>query len=181
MPSLCLYFQVHQPLRIKKYRVFDVGCDHNYFNDESESNLNNRKVLKKVAEKSYLPANKILLKLLKKYPKFKISYSFSGIFLEQTKDFCPEVLKSFSDLVKTGKVEILSETYYHSLAFFYNLAEFESQIDLHKKAIKNFFKVTPKVFRNTELAYTNDLAKWADKKGYKAILAEGWDNILGLA
>ncbi len=178
MSSICLYFQVHQPQRIKKYRVFDVGNDHSYFNDDSDTNLNNKKILKKVAEKSYLPANELLLKLLKKYKEFKISYSFSGVFLEQLADF-PEVLKSFQKLVKTGKVEVLSETYYHSLAFFYSRSEFESQVGLHKRTIKKLFNVTPKVFRNTELAYTNDLAVWADGKGYKAILAEGWDPILG--
>ena len=150
MSSICLYFQVHQPQRIKKYRVFDVGNDHSYFNDDSDTNLNNKKILKKVAEKSYLPANELLLKLLKKYKEFKISYSFSGVFLEQLADF-PEVLKSFQKLVKTGKVEVLSETYYHSLAFFYSRSEFESQVGLHKRTIKKLFNVTPKVFRNTEM------------------------------
>lgn len=179
MPSVCLYFQAHQPLRVKKYRIFDVGNDHKYFNDFSNSNLNNKKVLAKVAEKSYLPANELLLKLLKKHPDFKISYSFSGIFLEQLENYLPKVLRSFRKLVQTGRVEILSETYYHSLAFFYSRQEFESQVALHGNAIKRIFDVKPKVFRNTELAYNNDLAKWADKKGYKAILAEGWDKFLG--
>jgi alpha-amylase len=179
MSSICLYFQVHQPLRVKKYRVFDVGNDHLYFNDDSETNLNNKKVLKKVADKSYLPANKVLLELLKKHPKFKFSISFSGIFLEQAVKFYPEVIESFQELIATKRVEILSETYYHSLAFFYAREEFESQVELHASKIKELFGVTPKVFRNTELAYTNELAHWADEKGYKAILAEGWDKVLG--
>jgi len=179
MPSICLYFQVHQPLRVKRYRVFDVGINHKYFDDNSETNLNNKKVLQKVAEKSYLPANKILLELLKKYPEFKISYSFSGVFLEQLKSYMPKVLRSFRKLIETGRVEILSETYYHSLAFFYSKNEFVSQVELHKQVIKDTFGLSPKVFRNTELAYTNDLAFWADKAGYKAILAEGWDPVLG--
>jgi alpha-amylase len=179
MPSVCLYFQVHQPLRIKKYRIFDVGADHNYFNDTSETNLNNKKTLRKVAEKCYLPANKTLLKLLKKYPQLKIGYSFSGIFLEQLNDYLPDILRSFRELIKTGRVEVLNETYYHSLAFFYSRAEFESQVALHRDAIWNLFKLKPEVFRNTELAYSNELAKWADDKGYKAILAEGWDSFLG--
>jgi len=179
MSSICLYFQVHQPLRVKKYSVFSIGNDHKYFNDDSETDLNNKRILKKVAEKSYLPANKTLLSLLKKHKGFKISYSFSGVLLEQLAKDMPEVLESFQELVKTGGVEVLSETYYHSLAFFYSKTEFESQVEYHKKAIKKYFGVTPKVFRNTELAYTNDLAKWADDKGYKAILAEGWDPILG--
>lgn len=179
MPSVCLYFQAHQPLRVKKYRVFDVGKDSEYFNDYSNSNLNNKKVIAKVTEKSYLPANQLLLKLLKDHPEFKISYSFSGIFLEQLEEYLPKVLKSFRKLVDTGRVEILSETYYHSLAFFYSKEEFESQVKLHQKAIERIFDVKPKVFRNTELAYNNELAKWADGKGYKAILAEGWDKFLG--
>lgn len=179
MPSICLYFQVHQPLRIKKYRVFDIGHDHKYFNDSGFSNLNNRNVLQKIANKAYLPANELLLDLLKKYKDFKISFSFSGIFLEQLKKYNPSLLKSFRSLVKTGKVEILSETYYHSLSFFYSLSEFESQVDLHKKMIADIFDKKPAVFRNTELAYNNDLAYWADRRGYKAILAEGWDTILG--
>src|SRR4030042_6492721 len=179
MPSVCLYFQVHQPMRIKKYRIFDVGKDHEYFNDNSSSNLKNRKILRKVAEKSYLPANKLLLKLLKKYPDFKISYSFSGVFLEQLSMYLPDVLRSFRELVKTGRVELMNETYYHSLAFFYSSGEFENQVALHKDTIWKLFKKKPEVFRNTELAYTDELAQWADAKGYKAILAEGWDSFLG--
>ncbi|KKR10444.1 MAG: Glycosyl hydrolase, family 57 [Candidatus Woesebacteria bacterium GW2011_GWA1_39_21] len=179
MPSICLYFQVHQPLRVKKYRIFDIGKDHNYFNDQSFSNLNNKNILEKVANKAYLPANELLLSMLKKNKDFKISFSFSGIFLEQLKEFNPRLLKSFRDLVKTGKVEILSETYYHSLSFFYSLAEFESQVELHRKIIWDLFGKKPAVFRNTELAYNNDLAYWANQNGYKAILAEGWDTVLG--
>lgn len=166
-------------MRIKKYRVFDIGHDHEYFNDSGFTNLNNKNILEKVANKSYIPANELLLSLLKKHKEFKISFSFSGIFLEQLKKFQPKLLKSFQDLVKTGKVEILSETYYHSLSFFYSITEFESQVELHKKMIFDLFGKTPVVFRNTELAYNNDLAYWADKAGYKAILAEGWDTILG--
>lgn len=179
MPSVCLYFQVHQPLRIKRYRIFDVGNDHEYFNDTSETNLNNKKVLGKVSQKSYIPANNLLLKLLKKYKNFKISYSFSGVLLDQIQENFPEILESFRKLVDTGRVEILSETYYHSLAFFYSKNEFESQVDLHRERINKVFGLSPVVFRNTELAYSNDLAKWADKAGYKAILAEGWDSFLG--
>ena len=178
MPSICLYFQVHQPVRVKKYRIFDVGHDHKYFNDSSETNLNNQKVLEKVSKKSYLPTNELLLKLLKKHKDLKLAYSFSGVLLEQLEEKFPKVLYSFKKLVDTGRVEILSETFYHSLAFFYSIAEFESQVSLHEEKIMKTFGVTPKVFRNTELAYSNDLAVWADKKGYKAILAEGWDQFL---
>ncbi len=179
MASICLYFQVHQPIRIKKYRIFDIGNNHSYFDDNSGSNLNNLKIIKKVAEKSYLPANEVLLSLLNKHNNFRCAFSFSGVFLEQVAKCYPKVLSSFRKLVKTGRVELLSETYYHSLAFFYSRDEFESQVTLHRETLKKLFGLTPKVFRNTELAYNNDLARWADKNGYKAILAEGWDSILG--
>ena len=179
MPSVCFYFQVHQPLRIKKFRIFDVGHDHQYFNDVSETDLNNRKMLEKVSGKSYLPANDLIYRLLKKYKDLKFAFSFSGVLLEQLEDGFPKVLNSFRKLIDTGRVEVLSETYYHSLAFFYSLSEFESQVRLHEEKVKKIFGVRPKVFRNTELAYSNDLALWAEDKGYKAILAEGWESFLG--
>ena len=179
MASICFYFQVHQPYRIKKYRIFDIGNNNEYFNDRSDSNLNNEKILLKVAGKSYLPTNKLLLKLLKQHPEFKIAFSFSGVLLDQLEEFSPETLLSFQELVKTGQVEILSETYYHSLSFLYSREEFKKQVERHKRKIKKIFNVTPKVFRNTELVYNNDLAWEVEQMGYKGILAEGWDDILG--
>src|SRR3989344_4674029 len=151
MPSICLYFQVHQPIRIKRYRIFDVGRDHNYFDDAGTSNLNNKKVLKKVIEKSYQPATELILKLLKKHPEFKVSYSFSGVLLEQMEESSPDMISLFKKLIKTKRVEILAETYYHSLSFFYSRSEFESQVKLHREKIEKVFGVTPKSFRNTEL------------------------------
>lgn len=177
--NICLYFQVHQPLRIKKYRVFDIGLDDNYFNDVSDTPLNNKKVLEKVANKCYLPANKIFRELLEKHPQLKLSYSFSGVFLEAAQNFYPEVLESFKRLVDTGRVEILSETYHHSLSFIYSPAEFRRQVQLHKKKIKEIFGLEPKVFRNTELIFNNNLAYEAEGLGFEGILAEGADRILG--
>jgi len=179
MPSICFYFQVHQPYRIKKYRIFDVGHDHEYFNDKSDTDINNEKILHKVAKKCYLPTNALLLELLNKHPEFKISFSFSGVLLDQLEEFSPETLTSFQKLVKTGRVEILDETYYHSLAFLYSKDEFVRQVELHRAKVKKLFGVTPTVFRHTELVYNNELAKMVEGMGYKAILAEGWDNILG--
>jgi len=178
MTSICFYFQVHQPYRIKKHRVFDIGKDHEYFNDKSDSNLNNEKILLKVASKSYIPANQLFLKLLKKHHELKISFSFSGVFLDQLEEFSPEVLMSFQELARTGQVEILSETYYHSLSFLYSKEEFKKQVEKHARKIKKIFSMTPTVFRNTELIYNDDLAQEVEKMGYKGILAEGWDNIL---
>ena len=178
MASICFYFQVHQPYRIKKYRVFDIGNDNEYFNDRTDCDRNNEKVLLKVAGKSYLPTNKLLLKLLKQHPEFKISFSFSGVFLDQLEEFSPETLLSFQELVDTGQVEVLSETYYHSLSFLYSREEFKKQVQRHKRKIKKIFNVTPQIFRNTELIYNNDLAWEVEQMGYKGILAEGWDDIL---
>ena len=164
---------------MKKYRIFDIGREANYFNDQSESNLNNEKVLRKVAAKSYLPATKLLGELLKRHPEFRASFSFSGVLLEQLAAWAPEVLEEFQKLVATGRVAVLGETYYHSLAFFYSLAEFERQVSLHEKLIKKYFGLKPKVFRNTELAYNDNLGAWAERAGYKGVIAEGWDKVLG--
>ena len=179
MLSICLYLHVHQPYRIKHYKVFDVGNDHNYFNDGSQTDLNNRYIVEKVAKKSYLPTNKILLELLEKHPEFKVSMSISGVALEQFKEYAPEVLASFQELVKTGRVELIADTYHHSLAFFYSPEEFQQQVQAHHDILKELFDYEPKVFRNTELSYNNDLAKWAEEQGYIGILAEGWDPVLG--
>lgn len=179
MLSICMYFQVHQPYRIKNYRIFDIGNDSSYFNDSGQTDLNNKKILRKVAEKCYLPANALLLELLKKHPDFKITFSLSGVFLDQAEEYYPKVLESFKKLVKTGRVEILSETYYHSLSFLYSEKEFKAQIELHKEKIQRVFGVTPQVFRNTELIYSDSIGKIIESLGYKGILTEGADKVLG--
>ena len=174
-----MYLHVHQPYRIRHYTVFDAALKHDYFNSEYQSNASNERVLKKVAQKSYLPTNKTLLKLMNKHPEFKLSLSITGTVLEQLELWAPEALRSFQELCATGRVEIVAETYHHSLAFFYSLSEFEIQVKMHETIIEKLFNQKPKVFRNTELAYNNELAKWAEINGYKGILAEGWDPILG--
>ena len=132
-----------------------------------------------MAEKSYLPTNKILKELLDTQPGFRFALSFSGTVLDQFEAYRPDVLESFRDLVKSGRVEILADTYYHSLAFFYSVPEFERQVKQHNKRIYDLFGYQPKVFRNTELSYRNDLAKWCEDNGYLGIMAEGWDPVLG--
>ncbi len=179
MPSVCFYFQVHQPFRVKKYRYFDIGKDHDYFNEKGDNDLNNEKIMKKVARKSYLPTNQVLLDLLEEEPEFKISFSFSGVALEQMEKYAPEVIDSFQKLVDTGRVEILAETYYHSLAFLYSKEEFRKQVELHEKKINEIFDYQPKIFRGTELSYSNDLAEEVEDMGYEGILTEGVDRILG--
>ncbi|MEI6532302.1 MAG: glycoside hydrolase family 57 protein [Candidatus Roizmanbacteria bacterium] len=178
MSSVCFYFQVHQPFRVKKYRIFDVGHDHDYFNDYGHNSLSNEKIFKKVMNKCYLPTNAVMLELLKKHPQFKISYSISGVAMEQMEMYAPEVIESFQKLVNTGRVELLSETYYHSLSFLFSKSEFERQILLHKQKVKKLFDYEPKVFRNTELIFNNELAHTIESMGFDGILAEGVDRIL---
>lgn len=176
--SIALYLHAHQPWRLRDYTIFDAASAHNYFDTGSETN-SNHSVLKKVSYKSYIPTNQRLISLLERYPQFKLNLSITGLLLEQLEQWEPDVLKSFQDLAATGRLEIAAETYYHSLAFFYDKSEFERQVDQHTRKIQELFGLTPAVFRNTELAYNNDLARWADAKGFKAILAEGWDPVLG--
>lgn len=177
--AIVLYLHVHQPYRIRHYTVFDSGMKHDYFEAPYDDNASNERILKKVAEKSYLPTNARLLQLLNENPEFKVSLSITGTVIEQMERWSPESLESFKRLTETGRVEIVAETYHHSLAFFYSREEFEVQVAMHRRKIQEVFGQTPQVFRNTELAYNNDLAYWADQAGYKGVLAEGWDPILG--
>ena len=174
MLHICFYFQVHQPYRLRGYQFFDIGNNSNYFDDKK-----NRAILRKVAKKCYLPTNQLLLQLLKKYPAFKISFSLSGVVLDQCIAYCPEVIRSFQELVSTGQVELLAETYYHSLAFLYSHDEFCKQVQRHDEKIQRLFSVVPTVLRNTELIYRNDLGTVAEKMGYKGVIIEGADKILG--
>ena len=175
MSALCFYFQVHQPYRLRHYTFFDIGVD-SFYEDEDA----NCGIMLKVARKCYLPMNALLLKLIRKYDgRFKVSFSISGTALDQFEAYAPEVIQSFRELVATGCVELLSETYNHSLAFLYSPEEFREQVALHDERIEALFGVTPRVFRNTELIYNNDLARAVEAMGYKAVLAEGADHVLG--
>ncbi|MDB5176043.1 MAG: uncharacterized protein JWM81_901 [Candidatus Saccharibacteria bacterium] len=177
--AIVLYLHVHQPYRIRHYTVFDTANEHDYFDAAYEDQESNERILHKVATKSYIPTNQRLLQLLRDNPQFKLSLSITGTVIEQLERWSPEALDSFKELCATGRVEIVAETYHHSLAFFYSRAEFEMQVDMHKRKVQEVFGQTPQVFRNTELCYNNDVAFWADKAGYKGVLAEGWDPILG--
>lgn len=177
--GIVLYLHVHQPLRVRKYSIFDTAEHHDYFDEsDTSSDRNNEKVLRKVADKSYRPMNALLEKLLAKHPDFRVSFSITGTFIEQAEKWAPDVLESFKRLVATGQVDIVAETYYHSLAFFYSRSEFEHQVEIHRQKIKELFGIEPSVFRNTELSYNDELAKWAEGYGFKGILAEGWDPVL---
>ena len=178
--AICFYLHVHQPYRLRHYTIFDAGVHQDYFADTTPNALtNNRFIIDKVADKSYRPMNATLQHMLDTNPNFKFSLSISGTLLEQLQEWAPDVVESFKRLVASGRVEIVAETYHHSLAFFYSIKEFEAQVKLHKELVQSLFGVTPTAFRNTELSYNNDIAYWADKAGYKAIITEGWDPILG--
>ena len=175
MVSVCFYFQVHQPPRLRKYSVFEIGHHKEYFDEQK-----NEAIIKKVSNKCYLPANRLVLDLISRTDgKFKVAYSMTGIVLEQLEKYAPEVIGSFKELVETGCVEILDETYHHTLACLYSKEEFREQVGMHNKKIRQLFNFKPKVFRNTELVYSNEVAALAGKMGYKGILAEGADHILG--
>ena len=173
MASVCFYFQVHQPFRLRRYSVFD--SEPTYFDD-----FKNAEICRKVSNKCYLPANNMFLELIRKYDgAFRISYSITGVIMEQFEQASPKVLDSFKELADTGCVEFLAETYYHSLSFLYSRDEFVEQVDLHRSKIRSLFGQNPKVFRNTELIYNNELAQLVAQMGFKAVLCEGADHILG--
>ena len=175
MVSTCFYFQVHQPMRLRRYSIFEIGSHNNYFDGQK-----NEAIIRKIAHKCYLPANRIMLDLINKTGgKFKVAYSFTGILLEQLEKYSPEVIESFRKLVDTGSVELLDETYHHTISFMHSRDEFKDQVKMHNKKIRELFNYKPKVFRNTELIYNNELASFVEGMGYKGILAEGADHILG--
>ncbi len=175
MQSVCLYFQVHQPYRLKKYRFFNLGNDHYYYDDYL-----NKSIMERVAAKSYIPMNNLLLDLIKKHGKaFKVSFSISGLALEQFQEFTPQVLASFRQLAQTGNVEFLAETYAHSLAGMKSKNEFVRQIKMHQEKIKELFGVNPQTFRNTELIYSDEMGETIAEMGFKTMLTEGAKHVLG--
>ena len=174
MSSVCFYFQVHQPFRLRHYTVFDKSPS--YFDE-----FKNASICRKVANKCYLPTNRLLLNLIRKFDgQFRVSFSVTGVLLEQFAKYCPEVISTFDALAQTGCVEFMAETYYHSLSYLYSRSEFEAQIIKHSGMIEEMFGQTPRVFRNTELIYNNDLASTIESMGrFDGILTEGADHVLG--
>jgi alpha-amylase len=175
MKSICLYFQIHQPFRLRTYRFFDIGHKHDYFDDYA-----NRFLMQQVAEKSYLPANALLLELIRKHgKKFRVSFSISGTALEQFEMYAPEVMQSFKALAKTGCVEFLAETYSHTLASLKSPEEFSKQVRKHEKRMEELFGQKPKTFRNTELVYSDDIGNLVFDLGYRTMITEGAKHVLG--
>ncbi|MBE6176452.1 MAG: alpha-amylase [Rikenellaceae bacterium] len=175
MKTVCFYFQVHQPWRLKTYRFFQMGNDHNYLDD-----FTNRAIMQKVARECYLPMNALLLSLIEQNKgALRCSFSITGSAIEQFKAYAPEVLESFKRLADTGCVEFLGETYSHSLSSLYSVDEFKQEVKLHTQMLKEEFGVKPTAFRNTELIYSDDIAKAVESMGFKTMLAEGARHILG--
>lgn len=179
MRAICLYLHIHQPVRYRQYSIFDVSNTSNYYNDDYNGRQSNERIFRKVTEKSYRPMLQLLEDNMAKRPGFKVSFSITGTWLDQAEKWAPELIAQIKRMVDRGQAEIVDETYYHSLSYFYNLDEFSDQVKMHTEKIQQLFGVTPKVFRNTEFAYNDSLAKWAESAGYEGILAEGWDKVLG--
>ena len=174
MKKICFYFQVHQPMRLKTYRFFDISKDHNYFDEEA-----NRRIMRKVADKCYLPMNQLLLDLIHQYKgEFKVSFSISGTAMDQFEMYAQGVLDSFKRLADTGCVEFLAETYAHSLSALKSPEEFKKQVERQAKKIEQLFGQKPKVFRNTELIYSNHIGWMVNQMGYKTMVTEGADKVL---
>lgn len=175
MKSICFYFQIHQPFRLKNYRFFDIGNDHYYYDDFA-----NDDIITRIARRSYLPANEMLLDIISQNKKrFKVAFSISGMALEQLEQYVPEFIDSMKELADTGCVEFLSETYAHSLASLQDPEEFVAQVKAHDDKIYQLFGQRPRVFRNTELIYDDDIASMIHAMGFKGAITEGAKHILG--
>ncbi|MGB8358453.1 MAG: alpha-amylase [Bacteroidales bacterium] len=173
--AICLYFQVHQPFRLRRYRFFEMGHEHYYYDD-----FMNESILRKISSDCYLPANRILLDLIRKHKgKFRVTFSLSGIVIDQFRLYAPEVLASFKELAETGCVEFLAETNSHSLASLMDRARFEKQISIHAEKMIEYLGYKPTSVRNTELIYSDEIGSWMADMGYKATVTEGAKHILG--
>jgi len=183
MAQLCVYFQLHQPYRLRPFSIFDLSQEQDYFVQSDQSHLHdsdeNATIFRKVAEKSYLPMLSLLLELVARHPQFHFALSCSGVFLEQAQAYQPEVIRLIQQLVESDQVELLAETYYHSLASLYSSTEFARQVTLHSQLLAELFDYTPTVFRNTELIYSNAIARAVLKLGFSGMLTEAVDRYLG--
>jgi len=180
MTSVCFYFEVHQPMRLNRFSVFNIGNNNNSISSYFDHELN-KNIFEKVAKKCYIPMTQLLLDLIRKYDaKFKVSFSLTGTFVEYCERYMPSILDIFRDLLKTGAVDLIEETYFHSLSGLYDtLDEFEEQVHMHSQMIKRIFGYKPRVFRNTEAIYDNRIAKKIEELGYRGIITEGTEKILG--
>lgn len=175
MRNICFYFQVHQPYRLRNYRFFEIGNNHHYFDD-----YQNRYIMRRVADKCYLPMNRLLLDLAKEYgQQFRFSFSISGVALEQFSHYTPEVIDSFRALAETGCAEFLAETYSHSLSALKSEEEFRYQVNRQQRLLRDLVGVESTAFRNTELIYSDDIGDMVYRMGFDVMLTEGAKHILG--
>ena len=175
MRSVCFFFQVHQPYRLRTYRFFDIGDNHHYYDEYL-----NRSIINRVAERSYIPMNNLLISLIKEYgEKFKVSLSISGTAIDQMQQYAPAALRSFQELVATGNVELLAETYSHTLASLKNVEEFKLQVSKHCNKIEELFGQKPTAFSNTEMIYDDTIGETVADMGFKVMITEGAKHILG--
>ena len=176
MKSICFYFQIHQPFRLRRYRFFDIGNNHYYYDD-----FQNEEIFQRIAQKSYLPATHAIIDMIKQSEgRFKAAFSISGTALEQMEIYAPELIDILKELVKSGNIELLAETYAHSLASLGDADELKVQVKMHSDKIQSLFGVTPTVFRNTELIYSDDISELVyNQLGFKGMLTEGAKHVLG--
>ena len=175
MHSLCFHFQVNHPYILRTYRFFDMNQNHNYFDVYQNNYWINR-----LAERSYLPANQMILNIIKKYDKeVAFSFSISGSTIHLLKDYCPEMIESFKELIATGRVEITGNTFSHSIASLNNKSTFVEQVKLQEQLLLETFGVKPTSFCNTEIIYSDEIGEWLYELGYKVVLTEGAKHILG--
>lgn len=174
MQKICFHFQISQPFRLRTYRFFDINVHHDYFDEYQNSYLVNR-----LADRCYLPANRLMLDLIRKYPgQVAVSYSIAGSSIKLFQEYCPEVIDSFKELLKTGSVEITGNTFTHSIASLYGKSTFVEQVRLQEELLKEIFDVKPTTFCNTEMIYSDEIGEWLAEMGYKTVLTEGAKHIL---
>ncbi|MCQ2284162.1 MAG: glycoside hydrolase family 57 protein [Bacteroidales bacterium] len=175
MNKICFHFQISQPYRLRTYRFFDINQNHDYFDDYQNHYLTQR-----LAERCYLPANKMMLELIRKYPdQFKLSFSLSGSSIMLFKNYCPEVIESFKELIATGNVEITGSTFTHSIAALHGKEAFLEQVRKQEELLAETFGVKPVSFCNTEVIYSDEIGEWLGDAGYRVVLTEGARHILG--
>ncbi|MEZ3591125.1 MAG: glycoside hydrolase family 57 protein [Muribaculaceae bacterium] len=175
MKAICFYFQIHQPFRLKRYRFFDIGNDHYYYDDFA-----NDDIITRIAHRSYIPAAESLLRMIEQSNgRFRCAISITGVALEQCEQYVPEFVDLLKKLADTGKVEFLAETYAHSLSSLIDADEFINQVKVHDEKIYELFGQKPKVLRNTELIYCDEMAPVIASMGYKGVITEGAKHILG--
>ena len=175
MKNICFYFQIHQPISLKRYRFFEIGQDHYYYDD-----FQTEQRIRHLVEKAYLPSNKVLSEMIRSSNgKFKCAFSISGVALEQLEQYAPEVIDSFKELAKTGSVEFLTEPYAHSLSSIFNASELELQVKKHAELIESLFGQKPTAFRNAEMIYNDEIGEIISKLGYKTILIDEARQVFG--